>query len=386
MRGLVLSLLCFTSLWLFSREALLQLNNGTRLEVSSLHLSSQAVVFVYQGKQMRLPLNQVDLQRSFFRNDAGEADGSLAESLSSRETRPSVTLKTSDLKTKSTKSFAELPYRRVGNTIVVEVVINGAGPFPIVFDTGASKTVISKDTLARLRLPLSGTPAPMVGLSSQQVMGHHVRLPSLSLGGMEQRPFEVVSFDIEMLTQAGFIGLLGQDFLNHYTVTMDNARQVIILERHGASLKEHAAVGATVDVAQLVEEWENTGTMVQSCEQVLTTLLAQWHRLNPGERQRQAQALGGTLRDLTTCRSRFQSILYQLKFSQQNQSESGVTSIDQVHRCGSKVSAYVTALIQVAKDLQRHVQTENQDLLGRERLLNDMRQKGRAIHDCLNTP
>jgi predicted aspartyl protease len=58
-------------------------------------------------------------------------------------------------------SGVTLPMLDVGGRPMIDVSVNGQGPYPFILDTGASVTAISADLIEKLALPLvSGTPLP----------------------------------------------------------------------------------------------------------------------------------------------------------------------------------------------------------------------------------
>lgn len=115
-----------------------------------------------------------------------------------------------------------------GRPIMVTVRINGRGLAQLILDTGADATMVSPTAL--MGLGVSYRDAPRIQL--QGVTGsssaYVVILESLEVGGARVGPLRVVSYESET-RRPGSQGLLGRDFLNHFRVTIDNARGIVEL-------------------------------------------------------------------------------------------------------------------------------------------------------------
>ncbi|MBQ1543545.1 hypothetical protein C5708_13765 [Caulobacter sp. CCUG 60055] len=110
------------------------------------------------------------------------------------------------------------------------VLVNGAGPFPFVVDTGANQTVISTELADLLRLPL-GPPQPLHGAVGVR-MADTAQVDSLSIGARMHR-----SVMVSILPQAavGGPGLLGVDRLGDQRLTLDfKGRRIRIEDSRGA--------------------------------------------------------------------------------------------------------------------------------------------------------
>jgi hypothetical protein len=113
-----------------------------------------------------------------------------------------------------------------GQPIMVTVRINDATPATLMLDTGATRTVISPRVLetggVSYRDAQRGSIRGVTG--EAQVLA--VRVESIEANGARYGPLLVVSHD------TGFNqgdGLLGRDFLDHFTVNIDNAAGIVTL-------------------------------------------------------------------------------------------------------------------------------------------------------------
>jgi hypothetical protein len=113
-----------------------------------------------------------------------------------------------------------------GQPIMVNVRINGTTPATLMLDTGATRTVINPRILesggVSYRDAQRGSIRGVTG--EAQVLA--VRVDSIEAAGARYGPLLVVSHD------TGFNhgdGLLGRDFLDHFSVNIDNAAGVVTL-------------------------------------------------------------------------------------------------------------------------------------------------------------
>ena len=117
---------------------------------------------------------------------------------------------------------------RPGGTVVVDVLLNRRLTAPMLLDTGADFTVLTRQVARDLRL------SSLDRLPTQEfnTAGGTVRLPiatlqSLRVGTAEARDVEVA------IDTAGHMpmGLLGMTFLRHFKVTVDHQQGQVTFER-----------------------------------------------------------------------------------------------------------------------------------------------------------
>ena len=133
----------------------------------------------------------------------------------------------------------EVPFRLAGPTeaaIVVEVEVNGQGPYDLVLDTGATFTCLDETLAQELELPeerVMGVGAGLGGTGQMRV----VRLESVKVGEATARDLLGCAVDLQHLQQLPGMdvdGLLGLNFLKSFHVTLDFERQILRLEAPGA--------------------------------------------------------------------------------------------------------------------------------------------------------
>lgn len=114
-------------------------------------------------------------------------------------------------------------YRRM----TAPVQIAGQGPFAFVVDTGANRSVIAADVVARLGLTTG--PAVAINGAAGVIMAPSVET-TMKLGA---RPASVVAFAVLPTAAIGGPGMLGLDTLEHQLVTLDFKGQSLRVEAPG---------------------------------------------------------------------------------------------------------------------------------------------------------
>ena len=119
-----------------------------------------------------------------------------------------------------------IPFQ-AGAPILVAAQINGAGPVTLVLDTGADRTMVSPEALARLGILTPNTYGAEIrgvtGVAQVDVLS----VESVEVGSARAGPLTIVAHDAG-LPQAD--GLLGRDFLSLFSVTIDTRASIVTLE------------------------------------------------------------------------------------------------------------------------------------------------------------
>jgi hypothetical protein len=120
---------------------------------------------------------------------------------------------------------ARIPFTP-GSPILVTVRINGLRTVRLVLDTGAEHTLIHTRALASIGVdPTGGRPITVTGVTGA-ADGRYVGLESLEVGEARVAPLGVIAYDL--LLHEGD-GLLGRDFLDRFTVSVDTEARAVIL-------------------------------------------------------------------------------------------------------------------------------------------------------------
>ena len=113
-----------------------------------------------------------------------------------------------------------------GQPIMVSVRINGATPATLMLDTGATRTVINPKVLESVGVNYRDAQRGSIRGVTGEAPVLAVRVESIEASGARSGPLLVVAHD------TGFgqgDGLLGRDFLDQFSVNIDNAAGLVTL-------------------------------------------------------------------------------------------------------------------------------------------------------------
>src|ERR1700679_3289748 len=124
-----------------------------------------------------------------------------------------------------------IPMEEVSGVPIIQVSVNGTGPYPFVLDTGANVTVIKPRLLRNLNMHELGsvTIAASLGDSSQR----RTEAATLGVAGLS---VEHVKIDTVEDGQLGALeghvqGILGENFLKYFDLLIDNDHHLLKLDR-----------------------------------------------------------------------------------------------------------------------------------------------------------
>ena len=127
----------------------------------------------------------------------------------------------------SARTLTRIPFVP-GSPILVDARINGGRSVRLILDTGASSTTITPRALSALGVDMSrARPAEVRGVTGT-AQALIVQLESIEVGEAKAGPLWILAHDASM-TQGE--GLLGRDFLDRFTVTLDPKERVVILSQ-----------------------------------------------------------------------------------------------------------------------------------------------------------
>jgi hypothetical protein len=134
-------------------------------------------------------------------------------------------------------NVASVPIRLVNRyQIMLAVSINHSGPYNFILDTGTEITMIHPSLAAELHLSTHG-PAEIVGAGLHQ-SASLVQLDQIEAGSHALANQEVMVYDFDSRGSADLHirGILGEDFLGHFDLLIDNARTLLCLD-NSASMR-----------------------------------------------------------------------------------------------------------------------------------------------------
>jgi len=133
------------------------------------------------------------------------------------------------------KQSTTLPFTVVGGTMLVDVKLNGKGPFRLALDTGATNSI--EPALAReLGLPIEGALRGH-GVGEASFDAGYARVARLDVGevGLTDQLFYVIPTDsIDLGSRLPFRGLIGYELLQRLVATIDHDKHSLTLTRPDA--------------------------------------------------------------------------------------------------------------------------------------------------------
>ena len=128
-----------------------------------------------------------------------------------------------------------VPLRLVqGSVNVVGVVVNGAGPFDFLVDTGAQTTTVDEELAAQLHLGREGS--THVSGAATYVSRAYTHIERVEVGGRSVSDVVAVIDNLAELHGADrkIRGIIGENFLTHFDLLIDNQHQALCLDDTGA--------------------------------------------------------------------------------------------------------------------------------------------------------
>ncbi len=116
---------------------------------------------------------------------------------------------------------------------IVAVMINGAGPYDLMVDTGATATTLDAQLFDELGLKSEG--AAKVGSVAGDTLQTLSTVKEISLNGLTVPNLLVLKVDsLPFGSQyRGVRGILGENFLHHFDLLLDNQRRTLTLDAGG---------------------------------------------------------------------------------------------------------------------------------------------------------
>jgi hypothetical protein len=141
--------------------------------------------------------------------------------------------------TRCPANVASLPFRTVNrHQMIVPVSINHAGPFSFLLDTGTQMTMVSPALAAALHLETTGK-AEVVGVG-MQAAASFAQVSLVEAGSHSVANQKMLVYDLANLPATGLNiqGVLGEDFLEHFDMLIDNGHSLLCLDDSAAMRTE----------------------------------------------------------------------------------------------------------------------------------------------------
>lgn len=122
-------------------------------------------------------------------------------------------------------AMTRIPYTP-GTPILVSASIAGSGPLTLILDTGADRTMVTPQALWRLGIATADAPPAEIKGVTGTSQGTVVQVASIEVGEARVGPLGIIAHDADLKKADG---LLGRDFLEHFTVTIDSKDRLVTL-------------------------------------------------------------------------------------------------------------------------------------------------------------
>lgn len=148
---------------------------------------------------------------------------------------------------------AELAFQTVETRMTVPVEVAGAGPYRFIVDTGAQRTVLSRELASELNLP-RGRTVGLVAMTGRQLVDT-VLVPSIKVSTLSGERIEAPALERRNM---GAPGILGIDTLQGHAVAIDFDKEVMAVTpskarpRRGPANRDEIVVQAKSLFGQLV--------------------------------------------------------------------------------------------------------------------------------------
>jgi hypothetical protein len=126
-------------------------------------------------------------------------------------------------------NVARVPMKEIAGEEVVQVSINGTGPYNFILDTGSNVTIMRSELIRKLHLS-SGPPIPIV-TATGETSGHRMIIESMAIAGLAVEHLEINALDRVRLLNGRVQGILGENFLKNFDILIDNEQQTLFIDR-----------------------------------------------------------------------------------------------------------------------------------------------------------
>jgi clan AA aspartic protease (TIGR02281 family) len=120
-------------------------------------------------------------------------------------------------------------FSQVNGQIVVPITLNDHVRAKVLVDTGAGITVLSTALADELGLEIEAGKTVTLRTMAMDIQAQLGKLDSIQVGNIKKYDFPVVVTDLPRGEQSNFNGILGMDFMNNYTIRIDNKSLQIAL-------------------------------------------------------------------------------------------------------------------------------------------------------------
>ena len=130
-----------------------------------------------------------------------------------------------------TTETTSVPIRAVDRLPVVQVMLNGKGPYDFVLDTGTNITRVQSQLLTQLSIPLGEE--VVVHTTTGVTRQRRTTAESIGVGGLTVLQIKIDALESDQLSKLHqrLSGILGENYLKYFDILLDNEKKTLVLDR-----------------------------------------------------------------------------------------------------------------------------------------------------------
>jgi hypothetical protein len=109
----------------------------------------------------------------------------------------------------------------LSDSSLIEVSLNGKGPFKLFFDTGANVNILNPDLIAQLGLEAVGDPATVLGASGRKIETKPFRASEVRIGELTLTGQTFYSIPLPLPASSGVVGAIGYELMSRVVAQAD---------------------------------------------------------------------------------------------------------------------------------------------------------------------
>ncbi|PWT93107.1 MAG: hypothetical protein C5B55_05145 [Blastocatellia bacterium] len=128
------------------------------------------------------------------------------------------------------EQMIEIPFEFYRNEIILQVNVNGKGPFSMMLDTGTDPSAVDLNTARELGLKLDPIGRKGTGGGTEVNLMYKTKLPLVEIGGLTAKNVEAGAIDLSKISERlgrPLQGVLGHSLLNGRIVQIDYPNHVV---------------------------------------------------------------------------------------------------------------------------------------------------------------
>ena len=136
---------------------------------------------------------------------------------------------------KSKDQVIEIPFEFYKNEIILQVSVNGKGPFNMMLDTGTDPSGVAITTAKELGLKLHPLGKEISGGGTDSPLGYYTQLPLVEVGAFSAKNVDALAIDLSKVSERlgrPLHGVLGHSVLNGRIVQIDYPNRVVRFYAH----------------------------------------------------------------------------------------------------------------------------------------------------------